>query len=243
MKKMLLFTCLGSVISIGCQKKIDTDQRKLSYAIGQQIGNSIKSQKIDVDPEYIALSIKDAQKGENKLGPEGVREAMNKLQESMMQRNMKESEDNKAKATEFLEKNKTAEGVKVTSSGLQYIVEKEGTGKAPTEADVAKVHYKGTFSTGEEFDSSYKNNKPAEFPVMGVVKGFTEALLMMKVGGKMKIFVPPDLGYGPSGRPGIPPNSLLIFEIELLDIVPGAGKMPSMPGMEKKTPPAAKKSK
>ena len=96
---------------------------------------------------------------------------------------------------------------------------KEGEGAIPSETDVVSVHYKGTLINGEEFDSSYKNDKPAEFPVNGVIKGWTEALQLMKVGSKYKLHIPSDLAYGPAGRPGIPPNSVLVFEVELLDIV------------------------
>jgi FKBP-type peptidyl-prolyl cis-trans isomerase FkpA/FKBP-type peptidyl-prolyl cis-trans isomerase FklB len=98
----------------------------------------------------------------------------------------------------------------------------EGKGKSPTAKDVVKAHYKGTLITGEQFDSSYDRGQPAEFPVSGVIKGWTEALQLMKVGGKAKLFIPPDLGYGPTARPGIPANSVLVFDVELLDTHPEA---------------------
>ena len=145
-----------------------------------------------------------------------------KLQEMAMKKQSEEADKNKAKSAEFLEKNKTAEGVKVTASGLQYIVVSEGTGAIPTKTDTVKCHYKGTLITGEQFDSSYDRGQPAEFPVGGVIPGWTEALQMMKVGSKYKLFIPPELAYGASGRPGIPPNSALVFEVELLDIVKAA---------------------
>lgn len=231
MKYLIVLASIG-LVGLGCQKKLDTDQNKASYAIGQQIGNSIKQQKIDVDPEVIAMAIKDAQKGENKLGPEGVKEAMTKLQESMMQKSMKEAEDNKGKSGEFLEKNKTDEGVKTTASGLQYKIEKDGTGKIPSANDTVKVHYKGTLVNGEQFDSSYDRGQPAEFPVTGVIRGWTEALQLMKVGSKYKLFIPPELAYGSAGRPGIPPNSVLIFDVELIDVV---GSAKAAPSAKKKT--------
>jgi FKBP-type peptidyl-prolyl cis-trans isomerase FkpA/FKBP-type peptidyl-prolyl cis-trans isomerase FklB len=105
---------------------------------------------------------------------------------------------------------------------LQYIVLQEGTGKTPTVKDTVKAHYKGTLLDGKQFDSSYDRGQPAEFPVEGVIKGWTEALQMMKVGGKMKLFIPPDLGYGAAARPGIPANSVLVFEVELIDVLPPA---------------------
>ena len=119
----------------------------------------------------------------------------------------------------FLIKNKSKNGVKTSDSGLQYEVITEGKGKKPKSDDVVKVHYKGTLIDGTEFDSSYKRNSPAEFPVTAVIRGWTEALQMMPVGSKWKLYIPPDLAYGEAGRPSIPGNSVLIFEVELLDII------------------------
>ena len=203
----------------GCQKKLDTDQKKASYAIGQQIGGNLKNQNIEFDPEVLAMSIQDAAAGkESKLKPDEMQAAMMKLQEGIMKKQQELGEKNKAEGMAFLEKNKTAEGVKTTASGLQYIVVTEGTGKTPTANDTVKAHYKGTLINGQQFDSSYDRGQPAEFPVGGVIKGWTEALQMMKVGGKMKLFIPPDLGYGPAARPGIPANSVLVFDVELVDV-------------------------
>lgn len=136
-----------------------------------------------------------------------------------MKKQTEAGEKNKADGMAFLEKNKTQPNVKTTASGLQYIVVEEGKGKSPTDKDTVKAQYNGTLITGEKFDSSYDRGQPAEFPVSGVIKGWTEALQMMKVGGKMKLFIPPELGYGPAARPGIPANSVLVFDVELVDIV------------------------
>ncbi|MGB1204277.1 MAG: FKBP-type peptidyl-prolyl cis-trans isomerase [Chitinophagales bacterium] len=106
-----------------------------------------------------------------------------------------------------------------TESGIHYIVTKKGTGKNPTIDNKVKVHYKGTLLDGTEFDSSYKRNKPAEFPLKGVVKGWQEGIPLLKEGGKGTLLIPSALAYGPQGRPSIPPNSVLIFEVELLNIV------------------------
>lgn len=208
------------VFAVGCEKKLDTDMKKASYAIGQQIGSNLKNQNIEFDSEVLAMSIKEASAGkESKLKPEEMQQALMKLQEGLLKKQQDEAEKNKTAGAEFLAKNKTAEGVKTTASGLQYIVEKEGTGKTPTLKDTVKAHYKGTLISGQQFDSSYDRGQPAEFPVEGVIKGWTEALQLMKVGGKMKLFIPPDLGYGPAARPGIPANSVLVFEVELLDVM------------------------
>lgn len=208
------------VAGVGCEKKVDTDQRKASYAIGQQIGQNLKNQNIEFDADVLAMSIKEAATGKpSKLKPEEMQQALMKLQEGIMKKQTEAGEKNKADGMAFLEKNKTQAGVKTTASGLQYIVVEEGKGKTPTEKDTVKAQYKGTLISGEQFDSSYDRGQPAEFPVSGVIKGWTEALQMMKVGGKLKLFIPPELGYGPSARPGIPANSVLIFDVELVDIV------------------------
>lgn len=224
MKRILIVTAaVLAVVATGCQKKLDDDKKKASYAIGQQIGTNLKNQNIDFDADVLASSIADAAKGkESKLKPEEMQAALMKLQEGMMKKQQEEAEKNKAEGAAFLEKNKSAPGVKTTASGLQYIVEKEGTGKTPTLKDTVKAHYKGTLINGTQFDSSYDRGQPAEFPVEGVIKGWTEALQLMKVGGKMKLFIPPELGYGPAARPGIPANSVLLFDVELVDIVNSA---------------------
>lgn len=204
----------------GCTKKLDTDKKKASYAIGQQIGQNLKSQSIEVDADVIAMAISEAAAGkESKLTKEQIQEAMTKLQEASVKKQQEMAEQNLKKGAEFLEKNKTAEGVKVTNSGLQYQMITEGTGPIPKADDTIKAHYKGTLITGEQFDSSYDRGTPAEFPVKGVIPGWTEALQMMKTGSKVKLWIPPELAYGPSARPGIPANSVLAFEVELLEIM------------------------
>lgn len=212
--------------STACTKKVklDTDTKKASYAIGQQIGGNLKQQNIDFDADALAQALKDASAGKNEMSKEDMQAAMMKLQEMAMKKQQEAADSNAKAGKDFLEKNKSAAGVKVTASGLQYIVEKEGTGASPKKEDVVKVHYKGTLTNGEQFDSSYDRGQPAEFPVGGVIPGWTEALQLMKVGGKAKLFIPPELAYGPSGRPGIPPNSVLVFEVELMDIVKADAK-------------------
>ena len=128
------------------------------------------------------------------------------------------AERNKRVGEEFLAKNAKREGVKVTDSGLQIEVIKEGTGPAPGPNSTVKVHYKGTLISGRTFDSSYQRGQPATFPVGGVIKGWIEGLQTMKVGGKSKFFIPPELAYGEPGQGPIGPNSTLIFEVELLGV-------------------------
>lgn len=220
MKRLIATTlAVGAVGLVGCQKKLDTDVKKASYAIGQQIGGNLKTQNIEFDADVIAMSMKDAQKGESKLDKDGMQQAMMKLQEMASKKQQEEGEANLKKSMAFLEENKGKPGVKTTPSGLQYTVEKEGTGPSPTDDDVVKCHYQGVLASGEKFDSSYDRGQPAEFPVKGVIPGWTEALKMMKVGSKVKLFIPPNLAYGAQGRPGIPANSALVFDVELLEIV------------------------
>jgi FKBP-type peptidyl-prolyl cis-trans isomerase FkpA/FKBP-type peptidyl-prolyl cis-trans isomerase FklB len=199
---------------------LNTDKKKLSYAIGQQIGRQLKGSGLDVDTAVLASSIQDVLNGkESKLSQEEIRAAMGKAGEAAQAKAEAAGKENKAKGDKFLAENKSKPGVKTTASGLQYQVIKEGSGATPKATDTVKVHYRGTLIDGTQFDSSYERNEPAEFPLNGVIKGWTEGLQLMKVGGKNKLFVPSDLAYGPQGRPSIPPNSVLIFEVELLEIV------------------------
>lgn len=220
MNKIMLVAAVAVIGLVGCNKPdLKSDKGQASYAIGQQIGRNLKAQNIEIDAKTLAASLTDAMAGKSELKEDEIQKAMMKLQEMAMKKQGEEADKNKAKSAEFLEKNKSAEGVKSTASGLQYIVVSEGTGAMPTKTDTVKCHYKGTLISGEQFDSSYDRGQPAEFPVGGVIPGWTEALQMMKVGSKYKLFIPPELAYGASGRPGIPPNSALVFEVELLDIV------------------------
>lgn len=223
LRGLVVVAILGS---LACEKKvkIETDMQKASYGIGTQIGNNMKQQNIDIDTAALAQGLNDALTSkELKLKPEEIQQALMKLQEMAIKKQTEVADKNKKDGQAFLEKNKNEAGVKATASGLQYQVIKEGTGAIPTDKDTVTAHYEGKLITGEKFDSSIDRNQPADFPVTGVIPGWTEALKMMKVGSKWKLFVPPELGYGPSPRPGIPPNSVLVFEVELMGIkAPGA---------------------
>lgn len=213
---------IATICLVGCFEKepsLDSDKAKASYAIGQQIGGSLQSQGMDVDVDVINMSIRDAlAKKEPRISETAMREAMGNLQKAMVGKRKEEAETNLKTGTEFLENNKKAKGIKTTKSGLQYQVLKEGKGNSPSADATVKVHYRGTLINGTEFDSSYKRDQPAEFPVSGVIPGWTEALQLMKPGGKWKLYIPPGLAYGDMGRPSIPPNSVLIFEVELLEV-------------------------
>jgi FKBP-type peptidyl-prolyl cis-trans isomerase FkpA/FKBP-type peptidyl-prolyl cis-trans isomerase FklB len=223
MMKLIKVTilCMAIVGLNACDKKVklDNDTKKASYGVGTQIGNNMKQQNIEIDPDALAAGVKDSLAGkEMMLKPEEIQQALMKLQESAIKKQTEVAEKNKKEGQAFLEKNKTEAGVKTTTSGLQYLVVTEGTGKTPTDKDTVSAHYEGKLISGQKFDSSYDRNQPADFPVTGVIPGWTEALKMMKVGSKYKLFVPPELGYGASPRPGIPASSVLVFEVELLGI-------------------------
>jgi FKBP-type peptidyl-prolyl cis-trans isomerase FkpA len=220
MKKNLLpLAALLIVASAHADSSLNSDKKKLSYAIGQQIGRQLKGSGVEVDPTVIAQSIQDVLSGKkSKLTPEEMQGAMSKANSTAQSKMESVGKENRTKGDKFLSENKSKEGVKTTPSGLQYQVIKEGAGASPKETDTVKVHYRGTLIDGTQFDSSYDRGEPAEFPLNQVIKGWTEGLQLMKVGGKMKLFVPSDMAYGPQGRPSIPPNSVLIFDVELLEI-------------------------
>lgn len=214
-----------SLISLSLMAKpvfaapLESDKEKLSYTIGQQIGAQMRSQGVDIDVATFTRSIDAALQGKpSELTTEQMNAVMLKLRESSIAKMEKEAADNAAKGKAFLEENKKKSGVKATASGLQYKVVKEGSGTQPKASDKVKVHYKGQLLNGTEFDSSYKRNQPAEFPLNGVIKGWTEGIPLMKVGSTYTFYIPAELAYGPQGRPGIPGNSVLIFDVELLDI-------------------------
>src|SRR5438477_3705890 len=211
------------------------DQKdKVSYSIGMNIGFNLSKQKVDINPDILAAGIKDAIAGKPQLTQDQVKDVMAQFEKDMEQKQKQAGEKNKTEGAKFLEENKKKPGVKTTASGLEYKVEKEGSGPQPKPTDMVTVNYRGTLIDGTEFDSSYKRGQPATFPVTGVIKGWTEALQLMKVGSKYQLRIPPSLAYGErSVSPEIGPNSTLIFEVELQDVIPpptsatlGSAKVP-----------------
>ncbi len=207
------------------QKPLQTQKEKLSYALGMNMGNSVKANSIDVDVDIMVQGIRDTLSGAKlKLTDQEARGAILALQKDLQakqQEKMKTLGDkNKKEGEAFLAANKKKKGVKTLPSGLQYKILVDGKGRSPKATDTVTVNYKGTLIDGTEFDSSYKRNAPATFPVNGVIKGWTEALQLMKEGSKWELFIPADLAYGERGTMGGPigPNAVLIFEVELLKI-------------------------
>ena len=240
--------CIAIVgLTIGCDRKGDmsSDRGRASYAIGMQIGNSLKQQNADIDPDALSTGLKDALAGQQpRLKPEELQAAMTKMNEAAQKKQSEEADKNAKAGDEWLEKNKSKANVKTTPSGLQYEVVTDGTGATPKDGDTVKVHYTGTLTNGSKFDSSVDRGQPVEIPVNGVIPGWTEALKMMKAGSKWKLYIPAKLAYGPQTRPGIPANSVLLFDVELIDVKPGtgaAGQPGAAPGGEKGKAPKGKK--
>ncbi|MEM9101066.1 MAG: FKBP-type peptidyl-prolyl cis-trans isomerase [Pseudomonadota bacterium] len=206
------------------------DAKSISYAIGSNsaryIQNTIKRYEMTsfkFDAEAAAKGFLERLQNNSTVSDEEVRVILTEFTKEMekvrKEQETKIAAENKKKGDAFLAANAKKSGVKTLESGLQYKVLTEGKGKKPAKTDTVRVHYKGTLIDGTEFDSSYKRNKPAEFPVTGVIRGWVEALQLMPIGSKWELTIPADLAYGSVSRPSIPANSVLVFEVELLDVV------------------------
>jgi FKBP-type peptidyl-prolyl cis-trans isomerase FklB len=199
---------------------LKTDKQKFSYSAGYQIGQNLKRQNLDLDSKTFSQGAQDAiTNAKPRLKPEEMQAAFQAQQKKDMEKQAAAAKKNLDAGQAFLEANKKKEGVTTTASGLQYKIITEGKGKQPKSTDTVVAHYRGTLINGTEFDSSYQRNEPATFPVGGVIKGWQEALPLMKEGSKWQIYIPSDLAYGPRGAGGeIGPNEVLIFDIELLSV-------------------------
>lgn len=194
---------------------------KVSYFIGTNMGGQLKSQGIEVDIKALAEGIGDALAGKpSKYTQEEIGAAMQAFEAKMQADASKKADASKAAGEKFLADNGKREGVTTTASGLQYEVIKAAEGAKPQATDQVKVHYHGTLVDGKVFDSSVERGEPVTFPVQGVIKGWVEALQLMPVGSKWKLFIPSELAYGKQGAGAdIGPDAALIFEVELLEIV------------------------
>ena len=210
-----------------------SDNEKAGYALGLNLANNWKRQGLEgdvVDFDAIARGMKDAQPGGKPLLTEDeARTTLMNLQQAVMAKQKRAGEKIKADGEKFLTDNKTKPGITVLTNGLQYKVLAEGQGDSPKPTDTVTVNYRGTLIDGTEFDSSYKRGQPATFPVGGVIPGWTQALQLMKPGARWQLFIPSELAYGERGTPGIPPNSTLIFEVELISLTAPAPQPPPQP--------------
>ncbi len=203
--------------------ELNTDQQKLGYIIGMDIGKSLRQQGAEVDLDTLMEAVGTTYRGEKQAMTDeeaaAIRqEYIQKMQAAQQAETSAAGEKNLAEGQEFLAENKANEGVKTTDTGLQYKVMTMGDGAKPAATDTVKVHYRGTLLDGTEFDSSYARNEPISFALNRVIAGWTEGVQLMPVGSKFMFYIPPGLGYGAGGGGPIPPNSTLIFEVELLAI-------------------------
>jgi FKBP-type peptidyl-prolyl cis-trans isomerase len=204
--------------------KLKTKTDSVSYMIGTEIGKDFKTRGFEITPEMLAKGIFDIMKGNKELLDEATKsKLMNDFQAQIQAKQEKTNKEqmgkNKQEGMSFLAENKKKPGVLTTPSGLQYKVITEGTGISPKVTDTVTCHYRGKLLDGSVFDASYDRNEPATFPLSMVIKGWTEGLQLMKVGGKYELYIPSELAYGENGAgKTIPPGATLIFEIELLKV-------------------------
>ena len=220
---------LGIALFTGCDGAsgggaMKTSEDSVSYAIGMNIGTGVKQDSVMLNMQFLKAGYEDVVAGaETVLSDSGAQATLIAFQELMMKRGQermaREGEENKKKGDEFLATNKTKPGVQTTPSGLQYLVKSPGDGESADSNDVVKIEFRGTLIDGTEFDRSQPGN-PATFPVIGVIPGFSEALMMMQPGAEWTIFIPGNLAYGPGGGPGgkIGPNETLIFDVKLIEV-------------------------
>ncbi len=197
-------------------------EQQASYGIGYQMGEQLVSNPFDgLDIEVVLAGLKDGfAKAMPQVGNDELRVAFNEIHTRMQEAKQEQFAAVVKEGADFLEKNAQREEIQVTDSGLQYEVVNEGSGDTPSAASTVRVHYHGTLIDGTVFDSSYDRGQPAEFPVNGVIKGWTEALQLMSTGDKWRLYVPHDLAYGEQGAgAAIGPYSTLIFDVELLEIL------------------------
>ncbi|WP_263063872.1 FKBP-type peptidyl-prolyl cis-trans isomerase [Dickeya dadantii] len=233
--------------------KFKSDEEAAAYALGASLGrymdNSLKEQEklgIKLDKQQLIQGVQDAFADKSKLSDEEIEKTLQsfegRVKEAAQAKMQQDAKDNADKGAKFRDAFVKEKGVKKTESGLLYQVEKEGTGAAPKDSDTVVVNYKGTLVDGSEFDNSYKRGEPLSFRLDGVIPGWTEGLKHVKKGGKIKLVIPPALAYGEAGVPGIPANSTLVFEVELLDIKSDADAKGAAPKAEKPADDKAKKA-
>lgn len=204
--------------------KLETIEQKASYGIGRQMGDQLAANSFEgVDLDAIAAGIRDSFNGEAlRVEVAEIQSAFNVINERIQEAQRKQAEQFAKVGEEFLADNAKRDGVVTLASGLQYEVIEAGEegGDKPSKSSRVRTHYHGTFIDGKVFDSSYERGQPAEFPVGGVIAGWTEALQLMNKGAKWRLYIPYNLAYGAQGSPGgIPPYSALVFDVELIDIL------------------------
>lgn len=213
---IILLGAMG-VLLVGCGSKLDTTKKKTSYTFGYEVATNLKQRGLDVDTDVFLEGMRDGLTGKkSRMTKSEMSEAVGQFQKEQHEK-MAAASTESAKA--FREGYLKKEGVKSLPDGILYRVIKKGTGRKPKPTDTVTVNYSGTLTNGKKFDSSYDRGQPATFPLNGVIKGWQEILPMMKTGAKWEVVIPPELAYGAAGHPPvIPPQSTLVFQIELLRI-------------------------
>jgi FKBP-type peptidyl-prolyl cis-trans isomerase FklB len=204
------------------ENKFETIEQRVSYGVGRQLGDQLRNNPFeDFDITAVQAGIADALANvESKVSDEDLNEAFGVVSKKLQEQEQAKAKELAAEGEAFLAENAKRDDVTVTESGLQYEVIATGEGEKPTAESTVSVHYHGTFANGDVFDSSVERGQPAEFPVGGVIAGWTEALQLMTEGSKWKITVPYNLAYGEQGSQGaIPPYATLVFEVELLSVI------------------------
>ena len=221
-KKALIATAFTALcLTQPALAELNTQNEKLSYFLGTNIGTQFKSDGIQLDKKAFLQAIDDVYQGKKpQLTDAQMTEVFQAFQAGQAERAKQQAEENDSQGKAFLAKNKTKSTVKTTGSGLQYEVIKDGQGPRPGPDDMVEVHYHGTLIDGTVFDSSVERGTPAQFPVGRVIRGWTEALQLMSVGSKWRLYIPSELAYGKRGTSSgsIGPNATLIFDVELLSI-------------------------
>lgn len=236
-KKLLIVGLMSSAVMLaGCSKeaekkddstKLTTMEQKMNYAIAHGLASNLKQNGLPIEPEVFSLAMIDVRDGvDSRLTEEEINSAMQSAQEMSMAKRAADQQKYLDEGKAFLEQNKAKEGVVTTESGLQYKVITEGTGVKPKATDTVSVNYVGKLVDGTEFDKSESHGGPVSFEVGGVIPGWTEALTMMPQGSKWELTIPSELAYGAGSSGPIPANSVLVFEIELLEVKAAAAEEP-----------------
>ena len=221
---LIIVTVIFSIPTFGAPLK--TNKQKISYLAAYQFALNMKRRGLDLDPRAVTQAINDLNQGRKIALTQAQIKQANKAATKKMQAKRAElvkkfeklTQENLKRSQAFLKLNKKKKGIVSTKSGLQYKVIKIGNGRKPKATEMVTVNYRGTLLNGKEFDSSYKAGKPATIPLTGVIPGWREAVMLMRKGSKIKVFIPPKLAYGPRGSRTIGPNEVLIFDIELINI-------------------------
>ena len=220
MKKLFLYTVFSIFLSpVFGEENSMTEKQKLSYALGVFFAQSVSQQNIDMDADYFLEAVADVlNKNQPKLSIEEIQAIFARFQKQEQENRAKQATENSRAGKEFLEQNRTREGVVELENGLQYKILRPGTGANPAPDSEVTVHYRGSLISGVEFDSSYKRNQPAKLSLNRVIKGWQQALPMMKTGALWQLYIPANLAYGSAGQGVIGPDEALVFEVELIEV-------------------------